>query len=104
MNIFYIGMRIVCVDTAGLPGRSLLPIRPVRRRVYTVREICADSEEILVRLSEITIPLVRLSTGVMIEPRFYGWRFRPATGCSLFKTKVAARPKPRIKELVDEMV
>jgi len=104
MNIFYIGMRIVCVDTAGLHCKSRLPIRPVRRRVYTVREICADSEEILVRLSEIKVPSVRLSTGVMIEPRFYGWRFRPATGCSLFQTKVATLPKPRVKEFVDEMV
>ena len=84
MNIFFAGLKVVCMDDTGLPNSSLLPIKPVYGNVYTIREVCPEATRgIGIRICEIVIPLYRLDSGEMVEPHFFGWRFRPATGQSL---------------------
>ncbi len=89
MNIFCVGMKVVCTNDDGWPDPSLLPTTPVRGGVYTIRRVGITPDGgIGVKVHEIVNPPIRTKWGNISEPGFSASRFRPAAGCSLFEDGV----------------
>jgi hypothetical protein len=100
MNIFFVGMKVVCVDDADptKPFPYQMPNRPVRGCVYTVRDVAInDVGEIGIWVHELFNPNWRPGRARMIEPAFYAWRFRPISETISFKPAFNTR---RVNELV----
>jgi hypothetical protein len=99
MNIFFVGMQVICVDDCGLPKTSNLPNKPVRGRVYKIRYVGINPiGEIGVTLHELVNPKSRTKWGHISEPGFFAWRFRPATDISTFKRITEKVEQERRKE------
>jgi hypothetical protein len=104
MNIFFVGMKVVCVDDVGWPGQFILPNTPVRGIVYSIRDVGINPDGgIGVRVYEIVNPPIRTKWGNISEPGFSARRFRPVTGCSIFKKEAEPLSKRRSKDLVDQL-
>lgn len=83
INIFFVGMRVICVDDGGWREPNNLLNKPVRRSVYTIRHVGINREgEIGIMLHELVNPKGRTRWGNISEPGFYARRFRPATDIS----------------------
>lgn len=76
---FKIGMKVVCVDDVWHPQHLRSLRRPVKGRVYTIREIdpCFGAG-IAFRLVEIVNPEMTWDDDSRREVAFYASRFRPA--------------------------
>ena len=44
MNIFFVGMKVVCVDDGNWENPTFFPNRPVYRGIYTVRRVWINDE------------------------------------------------------------
>lgn len=90
MNIFYVGMKVVCTNDVGWPAQSILPNTPIRSGVYSIRNVGINPDGgVGVRVHELVNPPMRTKWGNISEPGFSARRFRPAIGCSIFKDAAA---------------
>lgn len=103
MNILCVGMNVVCIDDAGWPEPDILPNTPVRDCAYIIRNVGINPDGgIGVRVYELVNPPIRTKWGNISEPGFSAWRFRPAIGCSLFRTDAVPLNARRFKDPVDQ--
>lgn len=103
MNIFFVGMKVVCVDDGNWENPALFANRPVYRGVYTVRKVWINAEgQVGVWVREIVNPTVKLSRRKKWERGFYAWRFRPATDISIFKRIAEKAERESRRDLVEQ--
>lgn len=81
---FRVGQRVVCIGTLGTPNIDWdawcsywKVVRPVRGKVYTIRDIRAGSIRQHIRLVEIINPHAGFSDAPPQEPWFWADAFRP---------------------------
>jgi hypothetical protein len=94
MNIFFVGMKIVCVDDADpqKPFPYQMPNRPVYGGVYTVREVQINyAGETGIWVHELSNPNCRPGSTRAFEPAFHAWRFRPLSESQSSTGSIAAR-------------
>ena len=90
---FRIGQKVVCVDGTRL-CLDLGEQRPVKGRIYTIRNFCEDDTDGTgLRLEEI-VNEPRHYTDGYAEIAFYVWRFRPVrtTDISIFTAMLTPIP------------
>lgn len=104
MNIFFVGMQVVCIDDSSFPTPIpwyLLNI-PAYGCVYTVRDVLINSSgETGILLRELVNPQCRIGRSRMYEPAFYAWRFRPVAEVSSLKRHSEQLETRCAKELTD---
>ncbi|PZU95529.1 MAG: hypothetical protein DI527_00540 [Chelatococcus sp.] len=109
MVSFFVGQSVVCVDgdfslrlleQAGIWSLTL----PARDKVYTIRDIEERHGVIGIRLAEIVNPAVEYTAypGLICEPSFLAWRFRPLVETDISVLTALLNPAPAIvRELED---
>lgn len=80
-----IGQEVICVDDQFLPQQiNLIPNRPVKDKLYTIRDIFTTRMGKAVHLEEITNPPLEHPSGMgTFEPSFAVNRFRPLVDDSI---------------------
>jgi hypothetical protein len=97
---FHVGQQVVCVDDdyTNHPAWVVVPNRPVRGSVYTIREVCEVTYEtgpdIGLRLIEVVNAPICWRDGVA-EHAFHRQRFRPLrkTSIEVFERMLIKAPE-----------